>query len=79
MALKRHPVFLYNGIMKRKITYLLKDYDNMMKKILSFTKDKTTEKEFIESKEETLLEIDKMIKKYDKILIEIESETEDEV
>lgn len=65
--------------MKRRITYLLKDYDNMMKKILSFTKDKITEKEFISNKEQTLLEIDKMIKKYDKILSEIESEAEDEV
>lgn len=65
--------------MKRKITYLLKDYDSMMKKILSFAKDKTTEKEFIFSREQTLLEIDKMIKKYDKIILEIESDMEDEV
>ena len=64
--------------MKRKITYLLKDFDEMMKVILSHTKDIKTQAELLKNKQDIFDEIDKMCKKYDKIIAEIESESEDE-
>ena len=64
--------------MKRKITYLLKDYDEMTKKILLHTKDIKTQIELMKKKEEIFEEIDKMCKKYDKIISEIQSESEED-
>jgi len=64
--------------MKRKITYLLKDFDEMMKVVLSHTKDIKTQAELLKNKQDIFDEIDKMSKKYDKIIAEIESESEDE-
>lgn len=62
--------------MKRKITYLLKDFDEMMKEILIHVKDFSTQAELLKNKEEIIEEIDKMCKKYDKIIIEIKQEKE---
>ena len=64
--------------MKRKITYLLKDYDEMTKKILLHTKDIKTQIELMKKKEQIFEEIDKMCKKYDKIISEIQSESEED-
>jgi hypothetical protein len=64
--------------MKRKITYLLKDFDAMMKEILLHTKDVKTQIELIKNKQKILDEVDKMCKKYDKIILEIKSEGEDD-
>jgi hypothetical protein len=64
--------------MKRKITYLLKDFDEMTKLILSHVKDIKSQAELMKNKQEILDEIDKMSKKYDKILAEIEGEGEEE-
>ena len=62
--------------MKRKITYLLKDFDEMTKLILSHTKDIKAQAQLLKNKQEILDEIDKMSKKYDKIIAEIETEGE---
>jgi len=64
--------------MKKKITYLLKDYDSMMTVILSHTKDIKSQVELMKNKQEIFDEIDKMCKKYDKIIKEIEQESEDQ-
>ena len=62
--------------MKKKITYLLKDFDEMTKLILSHTKDIKSQIELMKNKQEIFDEIDKMSKKYDKIITEIELESE---
>lgn len=64
--------------MKRKITYLLKDFDEMTKLILSHTRDIKSQAELMKNKQEIFDEIDKMSKKYDKIIAEIQAESEDE-
>jgi len=64
--------------MKRKITYLLKDFDEMTKLILSYVKDIKTQAILMKNKQEILDEIDKMSKKYDKIIEEIQKESEEE-
>jgi hypothetical protein len=64
--------------MKRKITYLLKDFDLMMGIILLHTKDIKSQVQLMKNKQEIFDEIDKMCKKYDKIIKEIEEESEDQ-
>ena len=67
--------------MKRKITYLIKDFDNIMKQILPHTGDFRKEVMLLSKKQEFEEIIDKMAEKYDKIieLIEKEKELSDEV
>jgi DNA repair ATPase RecN len=68
--------------MKRKVTYLLKDFDAMMKKILSHTKDIKSQAQLLKNKEYIFKEIDKMSKKYDKIIKDIserDEESENEI
>ena len=62
--------------MKRKITYLLKDFDAMTKLVLAHTKDIKSQAELFKKKQEILDEIDKMCKKYDKIIEEIQQESD---
>jgi hypothetical protein len=64
--------------MKRKITYLLKDFDEMTKLILFHVKDIKSQAQLMKNKQEIFDEIDKMSKKYDKIIAEIEAESEEE-
>ena len=64
--------------MKRKITYLLKDFDAMTKLILSHTKNIVSQAELLKNKESIMVEIDKMSKKYDKIIEEIKQEREED-
>lgn len=64
--------------MKRKITYLLKDFDEVMKEILSHTKDIKSQVELLKNKDHIFNEIDKMSKKYDKIISEIQVEGEED-
>lgn len=64
--------------MKRKITYLLKDFDEMTKLILSHTKDIKSQITLMKNKQEILDEIDKMSIKYDRIIAEIEAESEED-
>lgn len=64
--------------MKRKITYLLKDFDEMTKLILLHVKDIKSQAELLNNKEKIFQEIDKMSKKYDKIIQEIQVENEEE-
>lgn len=68
--------------MKRKVTYLLKDFDAMMKIVLSHTKDIKSQAELLKNKEIILKEVDKMSKKYDKIIkdiLERDEESENEI
>jgi hypothetical protein len=66
--------------MKRKITYLLKDFNSMIKKILTHTKNRELQLDLIKNRQDVIDEIDKMASKYDKIINEIrESTGEDEV
>ncbi len=66
--------------MKRKITYLLKDFDGMLKKLLIHSTHFDKQVEFMKNKQTSLEEVDKMIKKYDKIInsIKEDGETENE-
>lgn len=64
--------------MKRKITYLLKDFDEMTKLILEHTKDIKSQAQLFKNKKQIFDEIEKMSKKYDKIIAEIEAESEQE-
>jgi hypothetical protein len=64
--------------MKRKITYLLKDFDEMTKLILFHVKDIKSQAQLLKNKQEIFDEIDKMSKKYDKIIAEIDTESEEE-
>lgn len=64
--------------MKRKITYLLKDFDAMMKKILTHSISLEQQVNFMKNKQEAVDEIDKMIKKYDKIIASIKENSEQE-
>ena len=76
------PCFIYTiyfeMFMKRKITYLLKDFDQMTKLILSHTTNIKNQSELLKRKEEIFQEINKMSKKYDKILEEVENESEED-
>lgn len=67
--------------MKRKITYLIKDFDNIMKQILPHTGDFRKEVMLLSKKQEFEIIIDKMVDKYDKIikLIEQEKDLPDEI
>ena len=68
--------------MKRKITYLTKDFDAMLKEILEKSKDFKSQVELIKNKEFIFEKIDKMAKKYDKIIADIkekDEESEDEI
>lgn len=64
--------------MKKKITYLLRDFDEMTKLILTHTKDIKLQAELMKNKQDIFDEIDKMSKKYDKIIAEIKAESEEE-
>ena len=76
------PCFFYTkhfeGSMKRKITYLFKDFDEMTRLILSHVKDIKSQAQLMKNKQEIFDEIDKMSKKYDKIIAEITAESEEE-
>jgi hypothetical protein len=67
--------------MKRKITYLIKDFDKIMREILPHTGDFRKEVMLLKRKEEFTEIIDSMAEKYDKIidLIEKEKELPDEI
>jgi hypothetical protein len=68
--------------MKRKVTYLLKDYNIMLKQILLHTKDIKSQGELMKNKEILLTEVDRMLKKYDKIIDDIlnrDKESENEI
>ena len=58
----------FEVLMKKKITYLLKDFDYMMSIVLLHTKDIKSQMELMKNKKEIIDEIDKMCKKYDKII-----------
>jgi len=67
--------------MKRKITYLIKDFDKIMREILPHTGDFRKEVMLLKRKEEFIEIIDNMAEKYDKIieLIENEKDLPDEI
>lgn len=67
--------------MKRKITYLIKDFDKIMREILPHTGDFRKEVMLLKRKEEFTEIIDSMVEKYDKIidLIEKEKDLPDEI
>ena len=64
--------------MKKKITYLLKDMDSMIKSFLK-AKDFNSQVEFMKNKNFVYAEIDKMSKKYDKIIESIKQSSEGEI
>lgn len=64
--------------MKKKITYLLKDFDEMMKEILLHTDNIKNQAQLLKNKEKIFDEIDKMSKKYDKIIKEVQEEGEED-
>ena len=70
--------FFFENKMKKKVTYLLKDFDEMMKLILIHTKSFKTQVELMKNKQEIIDEIQKMSKKYDKIINEIKQEKDED-
>ncbi len=69
--------------MKRKVTYLVKYMDNIIKEILIHTKDMKTQAELLKNRQYLIDAVEKLEKKYDNIIEDIkndiESEEEDEI
>lgn len=56
--------------MKRKITYILKNIDNLLINILKNTNDFKSQVKLAKEKEEIIKQIENIIKKYEKIINE---------
>lgn len=69
--------------MKRKVTYLVKYMDNMIKEILIHTKDMKSQAQLLKNRQYLIDSVEKLEKKYDAIIEDIkndiESVDEDEV
>lgn len=60
--------------MNRKITYLVKLLDEVLKEVLSHTKDIRTQALLLKNKQTLIESLDKLDKKYDNIIKELENE-----
>lgn len=72
------PVFFLENSMKRKVTYLVKSMDVMIKEVLVHTKDLKTQAELFKRREELIELIDKMLIKYDRIIQDIKDDIDNE-
>jgi len=69
--------------MKRKVTYLVKYMDDIIKQILLHTKDIKSQGELLKNRKYLIESVEKLEKKYDNIIKDIqndiESDDEDEI
>lgn len=64
--------------MKRKVTYLVKYMDQVIKEVLMHTKDIRTQAELLKKRELLDEAIKKLEKKYDNIIKDIQNDIEEE-
>ena len=64
--------------MKRKLTYLFKYMDEIIKEILLHTKDMKSQAELLKRREYLVESVEKLEKKYDNIIKDIENDIEEE-
>lgn len=64
--------------MKRKVTYLVKYMDEVIKEVLIHTKDIKTQSELLKNREILDEAIKKLEKKYENIIKDIQNDIEDE-
>lgn len=72
------PVSFCEGKMKRKITYLVKYMDQVIKEVLVHTKDIKSQAELLKKREILHEAIKKMEKKYDNIIKDIQNNDDSE-
>jgi hypothetical protein len=70
--------FLLGDTMKRKVTYLVKNMDTLIKEILIHTKDIKTQSELFKRRSELIEIVEKMQIKYDKIIKDIKEDIDNE-
>lgn len=63
--------------MKRKVTYLVKYMDEMIKEILVHTKDMKSQGQLLKNRQYLIESVEKLEKKYDNIIKDIENDIED--
>ncbi len=71
------PVPFLRHIMKRKVTYLVKYMDEIIKEILIHTKDMKSQAQLLKNREYLVQSVEKLEKKYDNIIKDIENDIED--
>jgi hypothetical protein len=64
--------------MKRKVTYLIKHMDVIIKEVLSHTKDLRTQAQLLRNKQSLKDSLIKLEEKYDRIIDEIKKDIEDQ-
>lgn len=64
--------------MKRKVTYLVKYMDEIIKEVLIHTKDIRTQAQLLRRREDLKASLQKLEDKYDKIIKDIENDIETE-
>lgn len=62
--------------MKRKVTYLVKYMDNIIKEILIHTKDMKSQAQLLKNRQYLIDSVDKLEKKYDAIIEDIKNDIE---
>jgi hypothetical protein len=70
--------FLLGETMKRKVTYLVKSMDALIKEMLIHTKDIKTQSELFKRRSELIEIVEKMQTKYDKIIKDIKDDIDNE-
>lgn len=65
--------------MKRKVTYLVKYMDEIIKEVLMHTKDIKTQGELLKNRQILDEAIKKLEKKYDNIIKDIQNDLEEEI
>lgn len=63
--------------MKRKVTYLVKYMDEVIKQILLHTKDMKSQAQLLKNREYLIESVEKLEKKYDNIIADIEADIEE--
>lgn len=63
--------------MKRKVTYLVKYMDNIIKEILIHTKDLKSQAQLLKNRQYLIDSVEKLEQKYDNIIKDIQSNIEE--
>ena len=63
--------------MKRKVTYLVKYMDNIIKEILIHTKDIKSQAQLLKNRQYLIESVEKLEQKYDNIIKDIQSNIEE--
>jgi len=69
------PYFIWWN-MKRKVTYLVKYMDDMIKEILIHTKDMKSQAQLLKNRQYLIESVEKLEKKYDNIIKDIQNDIE---